>query len=91
VDVGNWSKRRHKVNERVSTQQASSIVIGHTERYDDTLTNEKWALLISSKAGQVSGQIYAGDDPEYMILELAALCHSFLESIDRRREKQGGR
>jgi hypothetical protein len=98
MDVGNWSKRRHKINERVSAAQSNSTVIGHTESYDDTLSIQGWVIALMSKVGQISRStqflterdLVRSNQIEVDVVELAALCHSFLESLDRRKEREGG-
>jgi len=89
AEVGQWSARRRRVNERVSAEQAHSVRIGLTELHDDALTLSQWALSINAKSGKIAANVFSGVSPDDMgksVLELAALCHSFLESLDRRRD-----
>jgi hypothetical protein len=89
AEVGQWSARRRRVNEKIAEEQAASVVIGYTEQHDDGLTVEDWGLILNGKAGQLAQQLMTHgtslDRIEQTTTELAALSHSFLESLDRRR------
>lgn len=89
AEVGQWSARRRRVNELVAKEQANSVRIGHTETHDDALTLHQWALILSAKVGELCRDLIAIDLPGEMstqksAVELAALTHSYLESLDRR-------
>lgn len=89
AEIGQWSARRRRVNERITAEQASSVVIGYTEKHDDGLTVEDWGLILNGKAGQLAQLLMTHgtslDAVEQAVVELAALSHSMLESLDRRR------
>jgi hypothetical protein len=98
AEVGQWSARRRRVNERVARTQSSSVVIGHTSGMDDRWSIQDWTLVLMGrlgKAAQLATMLRVDavptdeDNPfEQEIVELTGLCHSFLESIDRRRSEQ---
>lgn len=98
ADIGAWSKRRHKINERVSNQQAKSVIVGYTDGLDDRRSLQQWTLILMGRLGTAAkvAEMLRDDvvptDPdnafENEIVALAGLCHSFLESIDRRRDEQ---
>ena len=95
ADVGQWSSRRRRVNERVATEQSGSVIIGYTEKHDDGLAVEDWGLILNGKAGQLASQLMTHgtslDRVEQTVVELAALSHSFLESLDRRRNGESAK
>lgn len=94
AEIGQWSARRRRVNDRVSRAQSFSVVVGHTEDYDDRLSVKEWALSISAQCGRVAnGAMLAlpndlktvPNQLESDVEMLAGMCHAFLESMDRRR------
>lgn len=95
AEIGQWSARRRRVSERIAHAQASSVVIGHTSGMDDRWSMQDWTLILMGrlgKAAQIATTLRTDSIPtdednpfENEIVELTGLCHSFLESLDRRR------
>ena len=94
-DVGTWSVRRRRVNERIAQEQARTLRIGFTEVHDDRMSRADWALLLAQRIGNLSAVVMQSwDNPEDgqkafddVLIEIGALVHSALESSDRKHER----
>ena len=74
-----------------------SEILEWSADHDDTHTDSEWLILIGRQYGRVADEIWPDDNiekypvqTEREIIQLAALCHAWLEANVRKSLRRGG-